>query len=83
MYDGDMNVEEVGGMADCGPVYVVVLFVVFDEKLFWGGRSWVKEGIMCLRGWFWHVVCVELVGMESIILGCVIPNESSKFYWGV
>ena len=83
LYYGDMNVEEVGGVADHGAVDVAVLFLVFREKLVWGGGSWVKVGVLFLRSWFWHVVYIELVGIKPVILGCVFPNESSKFYWGI
>ena len=33
--------------------------------------------------WFWHVAYVELVRVELIILGCVVPDKSSKVYWVV
>ena len=83
LYDGDVNVEEVGGMADHGPVNVVVLFLVLGKELFWGGWSGVEEGGLYLRSWVRHVMYVELVGVELIIMRCVVPDDSSKVYWGV
>ena len=31
LYYGDMDIEEVGGMTDHGPVYIVVLLLVFGK----------------------------------------------------
>ena len=70
-------------MADHGPVDVVVLFLMFGEELLWGRGSWAEKGVLNLRGGFWHVMVVELVGVELVILGCVFPDESSEFYRGV
>ena len=59
------------------------MFLVLGEKLFWVGGSWVEEDDLYLRGWFWHVVYVKIVGVELIVMGCVVPDESPEFYWGV
>ena len=73
-----MDIEEVGGMSDHGAVNVVVLFLMFGKKLLWGGGSRVKKGVLYLCGGFWHVVAVELLGMEAIVLGRVFPDESTE-----
>ena len=36
-----------------------------------------------MRGRFWHVVYVELIWVEEVILRCVFPHKSSEFYWVV
>ena len=41
----------------------------------------VEKGVLYLRSWVRHVVYVELVGAEAVILGRVFPDESSEFHW--
>ena len=66
-------------MADHRSVDVVVLFFVFGEELLWGGGSGVEERIMCLCGGVRHIVDVEFVRVELVVLGCVAPNKPSEF----
>ena len=36
-----------------------------------------------MHGRFWHVVYVELIWVEEVILRRVFPDKSSEFYWVV
>ena len=78
-----MDIEKVGGVSDHGAVNVVVLFLMFGEKLLWGGGSRVKKGVLYLCGGFWYVVVVQFLGVEAVVLGRVFPDESSELYRGV